>query len=51
MSGVSYATNGTTVGPVAEAVRDKLANYRDANDHPSYNAALVELLEEADTDE
>jgi hypothetical protein len=39
---------GTTVGPVAESVRDRLKDYRDAEGHPNYNSALQDLLERAD---
>lgn len=35
----------TTVGPVEPEVRDALADYRDAEGHANYNAALRPLLE------
>lgn len=36
-----------SVGPVEADVRDRVAEYRDDNDHPNYNEALKALLEEA----
>jgi len=35
----------TTV-PCGNSTRDSLAEYRDENGHPNYDAALSELLEE-----
>lgn len=39
---------GTTVGPLSPSVRDRLAEYRDQEGHPNYNAALEALLKNAD---
>lgn len=39
-------TVATTVGPLEPAVRDRLADYRDANDLKSYNEALEHLLDQ-----
>lgn len=36
----------TTI-PCGSATRDRIADYRDANDHPNYDAALSALVEEA----
>lgn len=41
------AIAGTTVGPVEEEVRDKLAAYRDREGFPNYNEALRSLLEQS----
>lgn len=37
----------TTV-PCGSATRDRIAEYRDRNEHPNYDAALTALLEEVD---
>lgn len=36
---------GTTIGPLAPETRDRLAEYRDANGLPNYDAAVRDLLE------
>ena len=36
---------GTTVGPLEEEIRDKLAEYRDRKGYPNYTEALRSLLE------
>jgi hypothetical protein len=37
----------TTVGPIGHDTRDAVAQYRDENNLPNYDAALRTLLEEA----
>lgn len=37
---------GTTIGPVTPDTRDRLADYRDTEGHPHYEAAINALLEE-----
>ena len=41
------AIGGTTVGPITEETRDKLASYRDEEGFPNYETALRSLLEKA----
>ncbi|WP_247010818.1 hypothetical protein [Halorientalis litorea] len=45
---MSSSVGATTIGPVEHSVRDAVAEYRDENDHPNYNAALQALLEEVE---
>jgi len=45
---MSSSVGATTIGPVEHSVRDKVAEYRDLNDHPNYNAALQAMLEEVE---
>jgi hypothetical protein len=40
------AVNVTSLGPVEPSVRDAVAEYRDENNYPNYNAALQAMLEE-----
>jgi len=35
---------GTTIGPVTEQTRDRVADYRDSKGLPNYEAALQSLL-------
>lgn len=39
------AVGGTTVGPLTEETRDRLADYRDREGYPNYEEALRSLLE------
>jgi hypothetical protein len=43
---MSSTVGATTIGPVENSVRDAVADYRDANGHPNYNAAIEAMLEE-----
>jgi hypothetical protein len=45
---MSSAVGATTIGPLERSVRDAVAEYRDDNDYPNYNAALSAMLEEVD---
>jgi hypothetical protein len=47
-TGVSLSV--TSVGPVTPELRDRLAEYRDEQGHPNYNAALRDLLDAAEED-
>lgn len=39
---------GTTVGPLTEDVRDRLAAYRDRENFSNYNEAVDDLLKKMD---
>ena len=43
---MSSSVGATTIGPVEHSVRDEIAEYRDENNYPNYNAALQAMLEE-----
>lgn len=42
------AIGGTTIGPIEPELRDKIAEFRDREGHPHYNAALEALYERAE---
>jgi hypothetical protein len=39
------------IGPVVPEVRDRIADYRDSQNLPNYNTALMSLLKAAEQDE
>lgn len=41
------AVGGTTIGPLDPEIRDRVAEFRDREELPHYNAALEALLEHA----
>ena len=48
MSSSVKVGGATTIGPLEYSVRDRVAEYRDENDHRNYNQALKAMLEEVD---
>lgn len=48
---MSSSVGATTIGPVEHSVRDEIAEYRDENNYPNYNAALQAMLEEVTVEE
>lgn len=52
--GITYplymAVGVTSVGPLEPEVRDQLADYRDREGYPNYNAALRSLLDMENND-